>query len=140
MIKQPGLIFLDLHLWVIQFNCLTYDDNIGPKLKKPNFVLSGLCWSWSNFIDIVRKILCVWRAPDGWSEYTTTQQTRAGRNIQKGMLDPIIISYKLTMCLYLYLKNTYNTLWNTFTISCLNQASIHGYRAVNFTKDSSRSR
>ena len=32
--------------------------------------------------NIVIKILCVWRAPNGLSEYTTMQQTRAGQNMQ----------------------------------------------------------
>ena len=38
ILKQPGLISSDLHL-SIKCNCQTYDDNIGPKLKKPSYVV-----------------------------------------------------------------------------------------------------
>ena len=32
---------LHLHLSVIKCDCPTYDDNIGPKLKQPSFVILG---------------------------------------------------------------------------------------------------
>ena len=34
MLKQPALISLDLYLSVINCKCWTYDDNIGPRIKK----------------------------------------------------------------------------------------------------------
>ena len=42
MLKQPGLISSDLHILVIKFNCQTYDDNMGPKLKNLSFVILGV--------------------------------------------------------------------------------------------------
>ena len=46
MLKAPPLKSLYLHFSVIKCHCCTYDDNIGPILKKLSFALSGLCWSW----------------------------------------------------------------------------------------------
>ena len=39
MLKQPALNSSDLHFSVIKCNCWTYDDNIGPKLKKSRGLL-----------------------------------------------------------------------------------------------------
>ena len=41
MLKQPGLISLDLHLSVILCNCWTYEDNIGLKFKKAELCHMG---------------------------------------------------------------------------------------------------
>ena len=41
MLKGPGLISSDQHLLLVKCNCRTYDDNIGPKLKKPSFEILG---------------------------------------------------------------------------------------------------
>ena len=94
-------VFLTTHHLLFILNAslkFRANDSSLPKIKRPfndkivcNYYseLSFLHLSSRVFAPrprpcpcIVRKILCVWRAPDGWSEYTTTQQTRAGRNIQ----------------------------------------------------------
>ena len=41
MLKAPPLKFSDLHFCVIKCHCRTYDDNIGPKFKKPGFAILG---------------------------------------------------------------------------------------------------
>ena len=38
MLKGPGLKLSVLHFSVIKCKFQSYDDNIGPKLRKPNFV------------------------------------------------------------------------------------------------------
>ena len=42
MLKAPPLISSDLHFSVIKCHCRTYDDNIGPKLKKLSFAILGV--------------------------------------------------------------------------------------------------
>ena len=46
----------------------------------------------STKLFFVIRYISVWQAPKSWSEYTTTQQARAGRNIQ-----PMTESEKLIM-------------------------------------------
>ena len=41
MLKLPGLNSSGLHILVLWCNCLTYDDNISPKFKKPSFAILG---------------------------------------------------------------------------------------------------
>ena len=41
VLKAPPLKSLDLHFLVTKCHCQTYDDNIGPKLKKPSFAFLG---------------------------------------------------------------------------------------------------
>ena len=41
MLKQPSLKSSGLHLSVLECNCQTYDNSIGPKLKQPSFVNWG---------------------------------------------------------------------------------------------------
>ena len=42
-VKKVGafLIFSDLHFSVRKCHCRTYDENIGPQLKKPSFAILG---------------------------------------------------------------------------------------------------
>ena len=42
MLKVPPPKSLDLHFLVIKCHCWTYDDDIGPKLKKPIFAILGI--------------------------------------------------------------------------------------------------
>ena len=41
VLKAPPLKSSDVHFSVIKCHCQTYDDNIGPKLKKPSFAFLG---------------------------------------------------------------------------------------------------
>ena len=41
VLKAPPLKSSDVHFSVIKCHCQTYDDNIGPKLKKPSFAIFG---------------------------------------------------------------------------------------------------
>ena len=41
VLKAPPLKSSDLHLSVIECHCRTYDDNIGPNLKKLSFAILG---------------------------------------------------------------------------------------------------
>ena len=41
MLKASLLKSSDLHFSVIKWHCQTYDDNIGPKFKKPRFAILG---------------------------------------------------------------------------------------------------
>ena len=53
MLKAPPLKSLDLHFSVIKCHCQTYDDNIGPKLKKAELCYFGgilHLWGWSFFM------------------------------------------------------------------------------------------
>ena len=38
MLKAPNLKFPVLHIWIVIRKFWSYDDNIGPKFKKPSFV------------------------------------------------------------------------------------------------------
>ena len=42
MLKAPPLKSSDLYLSVIKCHCQTYDDNIGPKFKKPSYAIFGV--------------------------------------------------------------------------------------------------
>ena len=56
---------------------------VARALKKANFKEKP-GFDKKIFVDtyIVIRYISVWLAPKSWSEYTTTQHTRAGRNIQ----------------------------------------------------------
>ena len=41
VLKAPPLKSTDLHFSVIKCNCRTYNDNIGPELKKLSFAILG---------------------------------------------------------------------------------------------------
>ena len=58
MLKAPPLKSLDLHFSVIKFQCRAYDDNIGPKLKKPSCVILGADKMFHNKLDQYRTKVC----------------------------------------------------------------------------------
>ena len=49
--------------------------------------------------------------------YVTNEIIMNCIHVYKECLDPIIISYILTTCRYLYLQNTHNTTYNTLSLS-----------------------
>ena len=51
MVKAPPLKSSDLHFSVIKCHCRTYDDNIGPKLKKRSFAILGAYSILSRLIE-----------------------------------------------------------------------------------------
>ena len=55
MLKAPPLKSLDLHFPVIKCHCRTYDDNIGPKLKKLSFAILAM---FDNKFDQYRIEVC----------------------------------------------------------------------------------
>ena len=57
MLKAPPLKSSDLHFSVIKCHCWTYDDNIGPKFKKPSFAILGLYIIESTSLQMAKKAL-----------------------------------------------------------------------------------
>ena len=58
MLKAPPLKSWDLHFSVIKCHCWTYDDNIGPKLKKPSFAILGEYNMLDNKFNKYRTEVC----------------------------------------------------------------------------------
>ena len=58
MLKAPPLKYTYLHFSVIKCHCLTYDDNIGPKIKKSRFALLGAYNMFDNKIDQYKTEVC----------------------------------------------------------------------------------
>ena len=58
VLKAPPLKSSDVHFSVIKFHCWTYDDNIGPKLKKPSFAILGMHSMFDNKFDQCRTEVC----------------------------------------------------------------------------------
>ena len=54
MLKAPPFKSLDLNFSVIKCHCWTYDDNIGPKFKKPRFAFLGGYNMFDNKLDKYR--------------------------------------------------------------------------------------
>ena len=58
MEKAPPLKSLDRHFSVIKCHCWTYDDNIGPKLKKLSFAILGAYNMFDNKFNQFRTEVC----------------------------------------------------------------------------------
>ena len=58
MLKGPALKSSNLHILVLYYNCRTYDDNIGPKFKKPNFAILGAYSMFKNKLYWYRSEVC----------------------------------------------------------------------------------
>ena len=56
--KSTTSLPLDLHFSVIKCHCQTYDDNIGPKLKKPSLNILGAYNMFDNKFDQYRTEVC----------------------------------------------------------------------------------
>ena len=77
VLKAPPLKSSDLHFLVTKCHCWTYDDNFGPKLKKPSFAILGhiTCWtiiSTSIGPRFVQKYNYLWSWRSGLQPSTRT--------------------------------------------------------------------